>query len=146
MRQLTVVWVVWEFEKEVVQGKLSPRLLQPMDPVWHHVTSHVAERIARLPFAFIFIGLFVLLYPQAFWIPNLGSTVLFFCAIIFVFSLRFTIQYTFGLFAFWTERASAIESFWMLFYFLTALQNTFITATYFFYKKNLLTSLSPTVS
>lgn len=114
--QLTVVWVVWEFEKEVVQGKLSPRLLQPMDPVWHHVISHIAERIARLPFAFIFIGLFVLLYPQAFWIPSLVNTMLFLCSITLVFTLRFTIQYTFGLFAFWTERASAFESFWMLFY------------------------------
>jgi ABC-2 type transport system permease protein len=31
-RQLTVVWVIWELEKEVVQGYLSPRLLQPLDP------------------------------------------------------------------------------------------------------------------
>ncbi|MGB3759572.1 MAG: multidrug ABC transporter permease, partial [Rivularia sp. (in: cyanobacteria)] len=37
VRQLTVVWVIWEFEKEVVEGKLSPRLLQPLDPVWYHV-------------------------------------------------------------------------------------------------------------
>jgi ABC-2 type transport system permease protein len=29
--------------------------------------------------------------------------------------LRFLIQYTFALFAFWTERASAIEQFWFLF-------------------------------
>jgi ABC-2 type transport system permease protein len=30
VRQFTVVWVIWEFEREVVEGKLSPYLLQPL--------------------------------------------------------------------------------------------------------------------
>ena len=37
-------------------------------------------------------------------------------AIAFAFILRFAIQYTFAMFAFWTERASAIQQFWFLFY------------------------------
>lgn len=43
VRQITIVWVVWEFEREIVEGKLSPRLLQPIDPVWHHIASHLSE-------------------------------------------------------------------------------------------------------
>ncbi|MDJ0795492.1 MAG: ABC-2 family transporter protein [Calothrix sp. MO_167.B12] len=116
IRQFTAVWVIWEFEKEVVEGKLSPKLLQPLDPVWHHIASHIAERMARLPFAFILIGLFFLLYPQAFLLPNLGNLLLFFLAVTLGFALKFTIQYTFAIFAFWTERASALQNFWMLFY------------------------------
>lgn len=65
VRQISIVWVIWEFEKEVVEGKLSPKLLQPLDPVWHHVASHLSERVARIPFAILLIGLFFLLYPQA---------------------------------------------------------------------------------
>ncbi len=116
VRQITVVWVIWDFEKEVVEGKLSPKLLQPLDPAWHHLASHVAERIARFPFVIILLGLFFLLYPQAFWLPNLGNLLLFSLAVILGFALRFLIQYTFAIFAFWTERASAIENFWLLFY------------------------------
>ncbi|OWY65454.1 multidrug ABC transporter permease [cyanobacterium TDX16] len=116
IRQFTVVWVIWEFEKEVVEGRLSPRLLQPLDPVWHHVFSHVSERFARLPFAIALVSLFFFLYPQAFWIPSLGSSILFIIAVLLAFALRFLIQYTFALFAFWTERANAIENFWFLFY------------------------------
>ena len=116
VRQFTVVWVVWEFEKEVVQGKLSPRLLQPIDPVWHHVASHLSERLARLPFALLLVGLFFFLYPQAVWIPSLKSILLFGLVLGLAFALRFLMQYTFALFAFWTERASAIEQFWFLFY------------------------------
>jgi len=116
IRQFTIVWVIWEFEKQVVEGRLSPRLLQPIDPVWHHVAAHLSERLARLPFALALVALFFMLYPQAFWIPSLGSFLLFVVTIILAFVLRFVIQYTFALFAFWTERASSIENFWFLFY------------------------------
>lgn len=114
VRQFTVVWVIWEFEKEVVEGKLSFRLLQPMDPVWHHVSSHLSERLARLPFAIVLVGLFFVLYPQAVWLPSLGNFVLFLLMSILAFALRFLIQYTFSMLAFWTERASSLEQFWLL--------------------------------
>lgn len=116
VRQFTVVWVVWEFEKDVVQGRLSPRLLQPIDPVWHHIAGHLAERMARSPFVVVLVGLFFWLYPQAIWLPSLSSTLLFVLAIVMAFILRFLMQYTFAMLAFWTERASAIEQFFFLFY------------------------------
>ncbi len=116
VRQITVAWVIWDFEREVVEGKLSPKLLQPIDPVWHHVASHLSERVARIPFALLLIALFFLLYPQAFWVPSLGKLLLFTLAVMLAFVLRFLIQYTLAMFAFWTERASALENFWLLFY------------------------------
>ena len=116
IRQFTTVWVIWEFEKQVLEGKLSPRLLQPLDPVWHHVAAHLSERLARLPFTMVLMGLFFTLYPQAFWLPSFVSFLLFVLTLSLAFALRFLIQYTFALFAFWTERATAIENFWFLFY------------------------------
>jgi ABC-2 type transport system permease protein len=116
VRQFNVVWVIWEFEKEVVQGKLSNKLLQPLDPVWHHFAAHVAERFARFPFIIALVVLFFALYPASFWIPSLPNILAFVGVVAIAFSLRFLIQYTFALFAFWTERASAIEQFWFLIY------------------------------
>ncbi|AFZ26043.1 ABC-type uncharacterized transport system, permease component [Cylindrospermum stagnale PCC 7417] len=116
VRQMTAVWVIYDFEREVVEGKLSSRLLQPLDPVWHHVASHVSERFARITFVMLLIALFFFLYPQAFWVPSLAKSLLFILAVVLAFALRFIIQYTFALFAFWTERASALENLWMLFY------------------------------
>ena len=116
VRQITVVWVIYEFEREIVEGKLSPRLLQPLDPVWHHIASHISERAARTPFTLLLIGLFFLLYPQAIWVPRLGNLLLFSLALVLAFTLRFLIQYTLAMFAFWTEKASALENFWFLFY------------------------------
>jgi ABC-2 type transport system permease protein len=116
VRQFTVVWVIWEFEREVVEGKLSPYLLQPVDPVWRHFFGHVAERFARLPFAFLLGGLFLLLYPEAAWWPTPLNLLLGFLAVVMAFCLRFVMQYTFALAAFWTERATAIEQFSFLLY------------------------------
>ncbi|MGD1873454.1 MAG: ABC transporter permease [Mastigocoleus sp.] len=116
VRQLTIVWVIWDFEREVVEGKLSLRLLQPIDPGWYHFSSHISEKFARLPFSIFLIILFFVLYPQAIWIPSVGNFLLFIPAAILAFALRFIIQYTFAMFAFWTERASAIQNLWMLFY------------------------------
>ncbi len=115
-KQFAVVWVIWEFEREIVEGKLSFRLLQPIDPGWHHFASHVAERFARLPFLLILIVLFFLLFPRAIWIPSLSSFLLFILVVMLAFVLRFITQYTFAMFAFWVERANSIESFWFLFY------------------------------
>lgn len=120
VRQLTVVWVIWEFEREVVEGKLSPFLLQPIDPVWRHFVSHVSERFARMPFIVILIAFFLLLYPQAAWLPSPGSLFWGVLATCLAFCLRFIIQYTFALLSFWTERANAIEQFWYLMYTFTS--------------------------
>jgi ABC-2 type transport system permease protein len=35
---------------------------------------------------------------------------------VLAFALRFIMQYSFAMLAFWTERASAVENFWFLFY------------------------------
>ena len=69
-----------------------------------------------MPFILLLIGLFCWLYPKAAWVPTPYA---FFWGVIamgLAFGLRFLIQYTFALLAFWIERASAIQQFWFLFY------------------------------
>jgi ABC-2 type transport system permease protein len=116
VRQLSVVWVIWEFERQVVEGRLSPYLLQPLDPVWRHVAKHVSERFARAPFFVALVALFFCLRPESFWVPSLRSASLALIATVMAFALRFVIQYSFAMLTFWTERASSLTSFWFLFY------------------------------
>lgn len=116
VRQFTNVWVIWEFEREVIEGKLSLRLLQPIDPAWHHVARHIAEKMTRFPIAILLSLLFFSLYPQAFWIPPWQNAMLGVIAIALAFTLNFLIQYTFSMIAFWSERASSIQQFWLLFF------------------------------
>ncbi|MGK7931845.1 MAG: ABC transporter permease [Microcystaceae cyanobacterium] len=116
VRQFTNIWVIWDFEKDVVEGRLSFKLLQPLDPAWHHIARHIAEKITRFPLAILLTLLFFSLYPQAFWIPNLTNILLGIIGIVIGFTLRFLIQYSFAMLCFWSERATAIQQFWFLFY------------------------------
>ncbi|MGK7911033.1 MAG: ABC transporter permease [Synechococcus sp.] len=116
IRQLSVVWVIWDFEREVLEGTLSPHLLQPIDPVWRHFAGHAAERLARIPFIAIAISGFFVLYSEAFWMPSLFQLTLFSVAAAAAFAMRFLIQYTMAISAFWIERASALFNLWFLFY------------------------------
>lgn len=116
VRQWTVVWVIWDFERDVVEGKLSPFLLHPIDPVWRHVARHIAERFARAPFLLVLLGAFFVVQPHVFWIPKLTTMSTFVVLVGLALSLRFTIQYTFAMFCFWTERASSLQDLWFLLY------------------------------
>jgi len=116
VRQMTMVWVVWDFEYDVVNGQLSPRLLHPLNPVWRYVASHVGERFSRIPFVTALMGIFFLLYPKAWWVPAPGTLALAILAMLVAFIMRFVMQYAFAMLAFWTERANAIEDLWFTLY------------------------------
>lgn len=116
VRQLTIVWVIYEFEYQVVEGKLSPLLLQPIDPVWRHVARHVMERATRAPFLLVILVTFFVFYQEARWTPSVQGIAVGAVAIVIAFALRFIMQYTFALLAFWTERATSIENLWLLVY------------------------------
>jgi len=111
---MTLVWVVWAFERDVVQGILSHRLLQPMDPGWRYFWEHIAERIVRLPLVLGLSVFFFVLYPGAMWRPGVDDILLAIVAIVLTFLMRYAVQYAFAQLAFWTERAHAVEQLWAL--------------------------------
>ena len=122
VRQLTIVWAIYDFEFQVTSGRLSPLLLQPMDPVWRNVMAHIGEQAARLPFCILLVALCLYLYPQAAlgdadhapWTPGVRDLGLGLLACYATFALRYLMQYTVAMLSFWFERASAFEQINML--------------------------------
>lgn len=108
VRQATVVWVEWEFERDVVEGRLSFRLLRPLDPFFDHLAAHVAERLARLPFVVLLTLLFFALFPEARFLPEPGAFLLGLLLTLLAFLLRYTMQYAIAMLTFWTERATSV--------------------------------------
>ena len=116
VRQFSLAWVIYEFEGLVTTGRLSPLLLHPIDPFWRLISAHLSEHAARLPFVIVLITVAVLLVPQAildldggYWVPTPGGVALAVVATYAAFTLRFLLQYTLALLAFWFERVSAFE-------------------------------------
>ncbi len=118
VRQFSIAWVIYDFEYHVVTGRLSPLLLQPIDPIWRFVVPHLSEQLARLPFVACLVGLVLWLYPQALAAPDGSATPwwptwdrIVWAAVLtyFAFTLRFLMQYTLAMLAFWVERVVAFD-------------------------------------
>jgi len=118
VRQLTVIWAIHHFEWLVVSGRLSPLLLHPIDPCVRIILMHLGEQMTRFPFALAIIGLFFWLYPETLtgndmmgaWWPGWGKMALAVMACYAAFILRFFMQYTLCMAAFWHERVAAMDA------------------------------------
>ena len=114
VRQFTVAWVVWQFEEDAIQGRLSPFLLQPLHPFWRYVAAHQAEQATRLPFVLLIVTGFFLLQPASFAWPGLGRLLLGILAVGLAFALNFLLQSLMACLCFWSERATALERLMMI--------------------------------
>jgi ABC-2 type transport system permease protein len=109
VRQFTVVWLIHVFEEDLLQGKLSAQLLQPLHPLWRHLAAHLAEQATRLPFVAVLLVLVGLLQPLALPQPTLLRLLLGLLAIGSAFVLRFCLQIILTMACFWSERAAALD-------------------------------------
>ena len=109
VRQFSVVWVVFSFEEDALLGKLSPYIIQPLNPFFRYFTQHIAEQITRFPFALIIAIFFFLINPESIWFPNLIVLFLSFISTFLSFLIQFLIQSIIACLCFWTEKASSIE-------------------------------------
>jgi ABC-2 type transport system permease protein len=109
VRQFTAVWMIYEFEWHIVEGRLSYLLLRPMNALWHYVSGHFGEQIARFPFFLVMLAVFFAVYPKALGMPQPAAILMGIIAIYAAFALRFALQYCISMLTFWFERASALE-------------------------------------
>ena len=109
LEHLTFTWIMWEFDYRIREGEISSALLKPIHPIHADLMDNVAYKL---------IGL-VMMVPCALalgWAfrPNFTTTpidLLLFIPVFFLtFALRFSIGYTLGLAAFWTNRITALNS------------------------------------
>ena len=109
VRQFSVVWVVFTFEEDALLGKISPYLIQPLNPFFRYFAQHIAEQITRLPFSIIIISIFFIFNRESIWIPSLYIFLLSCIATFFSFLIQFLMQSIIACLCFWTEKASSIE-------------------------------------
>ena len=113
---LTFVWVMWEFEWRIRTGAFSPLLMRPIHPIHSDVCENLAYKmlglIGVLPAA-VLIG--VLFDADLSGVS--GSAVPpFVLALVLAMVLRFAIEWSLALAAFWLTKVTAINS---LFFALT---------------------------
>jgi len=123
IRQFSIVWVIYDFEWQVVEGRLSPKLLHPIDPGWSFFVPHLSEQACRAPVVVVLVGLCFLMFPTAFlgseehpglWAPGWARAGLVVVAVYLAFCVRFALQYSLAMLSFWLERVARVDELFMI--------------------------------
>jgi len=116
---VTYTWIMYEFEYRVRQGSLSFALLKPVHPIHSDIADNVSSKLITLPFLLLIAAVLALIFH-----PTLSLTpwaiAVFIPALLLAFAVRFLLEWTLALAAFWTTRVSAInQTYFVLMLFLS---------------------------
>jgi ABC-2 type transport system permease protein len=119
VNQFTYTWIMYEFEYRVREGTLSFALLKPVHPIHSDIADNVSSKLITLPIMILIAaGLAVVFHASISLTP--WAIALFIPALLLAFIVRFLIEWTLALAAFWTTRVGAInQTYFVLMLFLS---------------------------
>lgn len=120
VNQATFTWIMWEMEYWIRQGNLSPLLLRPVHPIHRQLAVNLTFKLLTLAVvvpAALILG--VVFRPNFAGIEP-WTAVAFAPALILAIALRFAIEWTLALAAFWITRVTAVNQlYYVAFLFLS---------------------------
>lgn len=120
VRQLTGVWIIWDMEREIRLGELSPHLLRPYHPLARYLALAMSDKPLRLAMMLPLWGIALLIEPAALPRPGAMSLAALPLAIVLAFLIYFFNQCCIGLLSFWWTQVLAVQDFWFGFYSLAS--------------------------
>jgi ABC-2 type transport system permease protein len=120
IRQLTGVWIIWDVEREIRLGELSPHLLRPAHPLLRYLAFALSDKPLRLAMVLPIWGLALLFEPDAWPTPDRLSVAALPVAIVLGFLIYFCNQCCIGLLSFWWTQVLAVQDFWFGLYALAS--------------------------
>ena len=108
VNHVTYTWVMYEYEYRVRHGSLSFALLRPVHPIHSDIADNVSSKLITLPLMLVAAVILALIFHPAFHHPPWAAAA-FVPALLLAFLLRFLLEWTLALAAFWTTRVSAIN-------------------------------------
>jgi ABC-2 type transport system permease protein len=113
LNHLTFDWHMFEMEFRVRNGSFSPPLLRPLHPIHGDLANNITYKLMTFPFMFaavlaLYFTFGVTLRTQP-W-----AAVLFIPAVVLGFAMRFLLEWTIALAAFWTTRIQAVNTVYII--------------------------------
>jgi len=116
---VTYTWIMYEFEYRVRQGNLSFALLKPVHPIHSDIADNVSSKLITLPFLLLIAAVLAVIFHPTLS-PKPWAIAVFIPALLLAFAVRFLLEWTLALAAFWTTRVSAInQTYFVLMLFLS---------------------------
>ena len=108
VNNITYSWIMHEYEYRVREGTLSAALLRPVHPIHADIADNLSSKMISTPMMLVLaIGLGFIFRPEVRLVP--WALAAFIPAVALAFVLRFLIEWTLALAAFWTTRVSALN-------------------------------------
>lgn len=111
LRRMIGVWIIWDLDRDIRLGSLSPQLLRPIDPVHMHLTRMLALR----PLQVIIVGPPIALAAWLLGARYDWSLTAVFFVVVTVFGallIEFFAQMVIGALGFWMTQALAVVNAW----------------------------------
>ena len=108
VNQFTFSWIMFEFEYRVRHGAFSALLLRPIHPIHEDIAKNIAYKALTSVIIFPTAGVMILIFDPRFHLEA-WAVAAFFPALLLAFAVRFLLEWTLSLAAFWTTRVSAIN-------------------------------------
>jgi ABC-2 type transport system permease protein len=104
----TFTWIMWEQEYRIRQGTFSFALLRPIHPIHSDIADNVSYKLITFPvMLLVALALSLAFRPQFHFTP--WAMMAFIPALGMAFLVRFLLEWTLAMTAFWTTRVSAIN-------------------------------------
>ncbi|HUI63375.1 MAG TPA: ABC-2 family transporter protein [Bacteroidota bacterium] len=108
VNHVTYTWIIYEYEYRIRHGSLSFALLRPLHPMHADIVANISSKLITLPMmiaaAAVLAFVFRPVFRFEFW-----QMLLFVPALLLAFMIRFLVEWTLALVAFWTTRVSAVN-------------------------------------
>ena len=108
VNQFTFTWIMHEYDYRIRQGELSSLLLKPIHPIHSDIADNIGYKVLMSIVVFPTAGLLYALFDPSLVI-HVQTFLLFLMALAVAFLMRFFIEWTLALVAFWTTRNEAIN-------------------------------------
>jgi ABC-2 type transport system permease protein len=108
VNHVTYTWIMYEYEYRVRHGSLSLALLRPVHPLHADLADNVSSKIVTFPLILAAAVVLALLFRPAFTVVP-WALAAFLPALFLAFIVRFLLEWTLALAAFWTTRVSAVN-------------------------------------
>ncbi len=109
VNHLCIAWNSFEFEFEVRQGRLSPKLLRPLHPLHYSVVENVVFKLTTL----VPLGIVLLIVALTFdvrWNGQWWHLVLFVPSIVLAAALSFVLGWVVATSVFWLQRINTVNT------------------------------------
>ncbi len=107
---MTFIWHMWEFEWRIRTGAFSPLLLRPIHPIHNDVSENLSFKLIGLMGIIPAAVLLGVIFNADFGGTSALDVVAFIPALLLAMVLRFVVEWTLALAAFWLTKVSAINN------------------------------------